>query len=135
MASDLVAQVRSFNRTVTERVGALNDAYLGRARALGEGRLDDARQLAHESFMKVAGRSPSREAVAARASLWSRDGASAAADLAAIDATGIHGPAVELRRALLRSGDLRRSGELATSCTCQPRTQILPWLVGWEMLG
>ena len=39
MASDLVAQVRSFNRTVTERVGALNDAYLGRARALGEARV------------------------------------------------------------------------------------------------
>ena len=33
----LVAQVRSFNRTVTGRVGALSDAYLGRARALGDG--------------------------------------------------------------------------------------------------
>ena len=39
MGDDLVAQVRSFNRTVTERVGALNDAYLGRGRALGEARV------------------------------------------------------------------------------------------------
>jgi DNA-binding MarR family transcriptional regulator/GNAT superfamily N-acetyltransferase len=31
--------VRSFNRTVTERVGALSDHYLGRDRSLGEARL------------------------------------------------------------------------------------------------
>ncbi len=34
-----VAQVRSFNRTVTERVGALNDHFLGRDHPLGEARL------------------------------------------------------------------------------------------------
>jgi DNA-binding MarR family transcriptional regulator/GNAT superfamily N-acetyltransferase len=33
------AQVRSFNRTVTERVGALNDHFLGRDHPLGEARL------------------------------------------------------------------------------------------------
>src|SRR5262245_54024590 len=35
----LVRQVRSFNRLVTERVGALNDHFLGRDRPLGECRL------------------------------------------------------------------------------------------------
>ena len=35
----------------------------------------------------------------------------------------------------LSSGLVSRSGELATSCTCQPRTQIRPWLVGCDMLG
>src|SRR5215510_11901244 len=35
----LIDQVRSFNRRVTERVGALNDRYLGRDRPLGECRL------------------------------------------------------------------------------------------------
>lgn len=35
----MVAQVRRFNRTVTQRVGALNDHYLGGARPLGEARL------------------------------------------------------------------------------------------------
>ena len=33
------AQVRSFNRTVTQRVGALDDQYLARDRPLGEARL------------------------------------------------------------------------------------------------
>jgi DNA-binding MarR family transcriptional regulator/GNAT superfamily N-acetyltransferase len=48
-----VGQVRSFNRLVTQRVGALNDHYLSRDRSLGEARLlweigsegCDARQL------------------------------------------------------------------------------------------
>ena len=35
----MVEQVRRFNRTVTERVGALNDRFLGRGRPLGEARL------------------------------------------------------------------------------------------------
>ena len=39
MDSALVEQVRSFNRTVTERVGALNDHFLGRDHSLGEARL------------------------------------------------------------------------------------------------
>src|SRR5436305_9877860 len=39
MADVLVDQVRRFNRTVTERVGALNDRFLGRGRPLGEARL------------------------------------------------------------------------------------------------
>jgi DNA-binding MarR family transcriptional regulator/GNAT superfamily N-acetyltransferase len=35
----MVGQVRHFNRTVTQRVGALNDAYLARTRQLGQARL------------------------------------------------------------------------------------------------
>ena len=50
-----------------------------------------------------AGR-PSRRAVAARAALWSGDRAGAAADLEAIDETGVHGPAAEMRRATIRAG-------------------------------
>jgi DNA-binding MarR family transcriptional regulator/GNAT superfamily N-acetyltransferase len=34
-----IAQVRSFNRTVTQRVGALNDSFLARDRPLGEARM------------------------------------------------------------------------------------------------
>jgi DNA-binding MarR family transcriptional regulator len=36
---DDIRQVRSFNRTVTERVGALQDTYLGRDRPLGANRV------------------------------------------------------------------------------------------------
>src|SRR3978361_2273108 len=39
MPDAMVAQVRRFNRTVTERVGALNDRFLGLERPLGEARL------------------------------------------------------------------------------------------------
>lgn len=35
----MVSQVRSFNRAVTQRVGALDDRFLARARPLGEARL------------------------------------------------------------------------------------------------
>ena len=39
MSDAMVAQVRRFNRIVTERVGALNEHFLGRGRPLGEARL------------------------------------------------------------------------------------------------
>jgi DNA-binding MarR family transcriptional regulator/ribosomal protein S18 acetylase RimI-like enzyme len=39
MNQALVQRVRSFDRLVTERVGALNDQFLGRDRSLGEARL------------------------------------------------------------------------------------------------
>ena len=39
METSLVEQVRSFNRTMTERVGVLNDHFLGRNHPLGEARL------------------------------------------------------------------------------------------------
>jgi DNA-binding MarR family transcriptional regulator/GNAT superfamily N-acetyltransferase len=39
MPDAMVAQVRSFNRIVTQRVGALSDHFLGRERPLGEARL------------------------------------------------------------------------------------------------
>jgi DNA-binding MarR family transcriptional regulator/GNAT superfamily N-acetyltransferase len=39
MSDPLVARVRSFNRVVTERVGALDERYLGHGRPLGEARL------------------------------------------------------------------------------------------------
>lgn len=39
MADALVRQVRSFNRAVTQTIGALQDDYLGRHRPLGESRL------------------------------------------------------------------------------------------------
>lgn len=39
MADGSIEQIRRFNRTVTERVGALSDAYMGRDRPLGEARV------------------------------------------------------------------------------------------------
>src|SRR5229473_370888 len=39
MSVEKISQVRRFNRTVTQRVGALNDRFLARDRSLGEARL------------------------------------------------------------------------------------------------
>src|SRR5262245_44749182 len=39
MRGDGIDQVRSFNRTVTQRIGALNDRFLARDRPLGEARM------------------------------------------------------------------------------------------------
>jgi DNA-binding MarR family transcriptional regulator len=39
MSAEMVARVRSFSRVVTERVGALDERFLGRDRPLGEARL------------------------------------------------------------------------------------------------
>lgn len=39
MQRDHIAKIRSFNRLVTERIGALNDEYLARPRPLGASRL------------------------------------------------------------------------------------------------
>lgn len=39
MSLDPVARLRSFNRTVTRRIGALDESYLARGRPLGEARL------------------------------------------------------------------------------------------------
>ena len=39
MADETTERVRRFNRVVTERIGALNDRYMGRDRALGEARV------------------------------------------------------------------------------------------------
>ena len=39
MDDTAIATVRSFNRTAAERIGALDDEFLGRERPLGEARL------------------------------------------------------------------------------------------------
>jgi hypothetical protein len=39
MDDSMISQVRRFNRTVTQRVGALDDEFLARDRPLGQARL------------------------------------------------------------------------------------------------
>src|SRR5258708_38824717 len=39
MGVEMISHVRRFNRTVTQRMGALNDRFLARDRSLGEARL------------------------------------------------------------------------------------------------
>jgi DNA-binding MarR family transcriptional regulator len=39
MTAEMVAQVRRFNRTVTQRIGVLNENFLASDRSLGQNRL------------------------------------------------------------------------------------------------
>ncbi|MFL5976110.1 MAG: MarR family transcriptional regulator, partial [Solirubrobacterales bacterium] len=39
MDAQLITDVRRFNRTVTERAGALDEGFLGRGRSLGQSRV------------------------------------------------------------------------------------------------
>jgi class 3 adenylate cyclase/tetratricopeptide (TPR) repeat protein len=73
-------------------------------RALAEGRLTDARAAAHECSRVSALNAPAALPIAARAAVWLRDPAAVAEDVAALDATGVHGSAVRLRRNALVGG-------------------------------
>ncbi|HYM82772.1 MAG TPA: adenylate/guanylate cyclase domain-containing protein [Candidatus Dormibacteraeota bacterium] len=72
--------------------------------AFAEGRLGEA----HAEWRRVAGLSVANltdsVARAGRAALWVGDDAGLEADLATLDASGVHGPAVEADRATMRAG-------------------------------
>ena len=72
--------------------------------AFAAGRLGDARQEWHQLMTIVTDSTPISSARAARAALWGADPAAAADDLAALDGTGFHGPAIEADRATIRAG-------------------------------
>ena len=68
------------------------------------GRYADARQAWHRVATLSVSNLPDALARAARSALWVGDASGAAADLAALDATGVHGPAMEADRMVIRSG-------------------------------
>ena len=72
--------------------------------ALAEGRLDDARAAWRHMANLVAGGAPEGLYRAARPALWDGYVAGARTDLAALDATGVHGRVVEVRRMTIRAG-------------------------------
>ena len=72
--------------------------------ALANGRLGEARTAWRHLADQDAGNAPEFMYRAARAALWGGDTEAARTDLAALDATGVHGPVVELRRTTIRAG-------------------------------
>ncbi len=72
--------------------------------ALLAGRLSDARRGWRATAAATADNALQAYLQAARAALWDGDAAGAAADLAAIDATGVQTPITELRRQGIRAG-------------------------------
>ena len=89
----------------TSEPAILISAEVARAdRAFAIGMLEDAAQSYRRAAVMTAEYAPVCYVLAARASLLAHDAASAAADLDGLDATGLHGPAIEARRASIRAG-------------------------------
>jgi len=69
-----------------------------------DGRLSDARAAWRHLADQEAGNAPEFRYRAARTALWDGDVEDARTDLAALDATGVHGSVVEMRRTTIRAG-------------------------------
>jgi len=72
--------------------------------AFASGRLAGARSAWQREATMSANNVPVSIARAARAALWAGDVAAAREDLAALDAAGVHGPAIEADRTTIRAG-------------------------------
>jgi class 3 adenylate cyclase/tetratricopeptide (TPR) repeat protein len=98
--------------------------------AMADGRLHDARTAWRHLAAQDAINAPEFTYRAARPALWEGDVDAARSDLAALDATGVHGSVVELRRMTIRAGlaalERRPADALA---------QYREALAGWHDLG
>ncbi|HEY6057413.1 MAG TPA: adenylate/guanylate cyclase domain-containing protein [Candidatus Limnocylindrales bacterium] len=102
--------------------------------ALAARRLTDAIDEARQSAALTAGNGPTPYAVAARAALWLGDRAAAQASLAAHEATGSHGPALDLERRSIRAGIAALEGR-RSEAAAQLRDVQRGWLEAgcpWE---
>ncbi len=81
--------------------------------AFADGRDADARQAWHRVTEMNREHVSDCLARAARAALWMGDAQGAVADLTALDASGIHGPAIEADRTVLRAGLAALAGRTA----------------------
>ena len=101
---------------------------------LADGRLSECRSAAHEMARTSSLNAPAAYNVAVRAALWLRDPAAAAQDLAALDATGVRGPLVALRRTAFRAGIAALEGRSpeARSLYAEARRGLLDRGVAFE---
>jgi hypothetical protein len=97
---------------------------------MADGRLDDARTAWRHLAAQDAINAPEFIYRAARPALWQGDVDAARSDLAALDATGVHGSVVELRRLAIRAGLAALEGRPADALG-----QYREALRGWHELG
>jgi len=98
--------------------------------ALADGRLSDSRAAWRHLADQDATNAPEFRYRAARAALWDGDVEDARTDLAALDATGVHGSVVELRRMTIRAGLAAVEGRAAEALGLYRET-----VRGWHDLG
>jgi class 3 adenylate cyclase/tetratricopeptide (TPR) repeat protein len=121
-------------------VSGVDDAIANAA--LANGQLGDARTAWRHLADQDAVNAPEFRYRAARPGLWDREVAGAQADLAALDATGVHGRIVEVRRVTIRAGLAALEGRTADALAMYRdalqgwRDTGLPWdeaLTGIDM--
>jgi len=103
-ADELLAEIERLAADTADPhiVSTVAGAHADRAFARGE--FDDAAAGYRRVAVLRAGNAPLGYAFATRASLLLQDAASAASDLAALEATGAHGTTIEAQRASIRAG-------------------------------
>ncbi|HEY8772786.1 MAG TPA: hypothetical protein VIM66_06435 [Candidatus Limnocylindria bacterium] len=129
---DVGAQLAELRRLLDEdplRATASVDDAVGNA-AMADGRLHDARTAWRRVADQDAINAPEFNYRAARPALWDGDVEAAQSDLAALDATGVHGSVVELRRMTIRAGLAASEGRSADALA-----QYREALRGWHDLG
>ena len=80
---------------------------------LADGSLEESQRAWRELARLEPDQAPEFLYRAARPALWSRDGGAVHADLEALDATGVHGRVVEIRRLTMRAGLAAVDGQTA----------------------
>ncbi len=97
--------------------------------AFAGGRLEEARNVALERAHSLIN-APMAYPIAARAALWSGNIAAARSDLASLEGTHVHGPAISLHKATIRAGIAALEGRSAEALG-----EYREALRGWRDLG
>ena len=98
--------------------------------ALAQGLLDDARTAWHRGAELVPGIAAECFYRAGRGAIWKGDLDGVRADLQAVDATGVHGPIAELRRATLRAAIAALEGQ-----SVEATSEYVAVIRAWHDLG
>ncbi len=101
---DRLAAVSEFVAASDDLQMQANGMWTNGVIAFAAGDLEAARAAYHRAAALVSGLAPPGLARAARAALWAADVSAARADLAAVEATGFHGRAIEADRLTIRAG-------------------------------
>ena len=131
---DLLAELSAIGEPSKESVALASILHARASVAFAEGRLGDARVAWQRGAALIAEYLPTSLAAAARAALWSDDATGAAEDLAGLDRSGLHGPALEADRKTIRAGIAALEGRLVDSLALY-REALRAWRdlgVAWD---
>jgi tetratricopeptide (TPR) repeat protein len=101
---ELLDELERLARQTSEAMTLYTAAVARADRALAIGELEETAAAYRRAAVLSSANAPLCHVLAARIAFLARDPASAAPDLAALEATGIHGPAIKARRTSIRAG-------------------------------